>query len=91
MAPGTGFEPVRPSALNILRATDLAGLLHTRLGYPGNSCLSYYLIIKVLAHISYDPNDWNMAPGMGFEPMRPKGSAGFPSGLEPLAQLFALK
>jgi hypothetical protein len=30
VAPGTGFEPVRP-----LRATDLAGLLPTRLGDPG--------------------------------------------------------
>ena len=30
MAPGTGFEPVRP-----IRVTDLAGLLPTRLGHPG--------------------------------------------------------
>jgi hypothetical protein len=33
VAPGTGFEPVSPMD------TDLAGLLPTRLGYPGTGSL----------------------------------------------------
>ena len=42
MAPGEGFEPSRPSTVSREKklpwVTDLAGLLPTRLGYPGIKC-----------------------------------------------------